>query len=461
MLPPVTIVLFGATGDLAKRKLLPALGELERQGLLHDDTRIVAVGRKELTDESIRSLLGVTLQKLAARIDYHQLEFSDSAAYARLAQRLRERTCVFYLATAPESFPVIIQQLDRHSLARGNRVVFEKPFGSDLRSAQALNKQITKVFDEQSIYRIDHYLGKEFVQNILVLRSTNPVFETVWRSALIDNVQIVVSEKLGVGSRGGYYDHAGALRDMVQNHLLQLLALTAMELPKTVHADTIRDAKVRVLRAVRTSAKLADDLVLGQYQAGIIDGKGIPAYNQEPGVAAGSQTETFVAVRLSVATPRWRGVPFYLKTGKALDCGCAQIVITFKEAPCSLICGPKGMLSANKLVLRIQPNEGLKMHFNLKDPGTPYATAHMMDFSHEAEFGTNTPEAYERLLADVLRGDQTLFTRWDEVQAQWKIVDKLRAAGVSLQSYAAGSHGPVEAQAMLAREDRTWHRECE
>jgi glucose-6-phosphate 1-dehydrogenase len=457
-----TIVIFGATGDLTKRKLIPALFNLHKQGKLN--AKIIAIGRKPLNDESIRSELKQFVKgdwnTFKNLITYHQLEFHDSEAYDALKKKVAsDQNRLFYLATAPESFPIIIKQLNRTGIAVKNpkkgwhRVVFEKPFGHDLKSAKQLNKEITTIFNERQIYRIDHYLGKEFVQNILVLRFTNPIFERLWDADHIDNVQIISVESDGVLERGGYYDKSGALRDMVQNHLLQLLSLTAMEIPKSLDADDIRDQKVKALKTIKINADWKNNLVLGQYIAG---GK-VPDYHKEKDVSQASTTETFVAMKIMLNNKRWKGVPFYVRTGKALTHKYAEIVITFKQLPCRLFCGPTGKLTANSLVIRIQPDEGVELQFNLKEPEQDAAAVpYTMDFSHEAEFGANTPEAYERLLHDVLRGDQTLFTRWDEVEHAWKIVDKLRSVKVPLRPYKAGTHGPAAALDLLKRDSRDW-----
>jgi glucose-6-phosphate 1-dehydrogenase len=462
-LPECTIVIFGATGDLAKRKLIPALHTLHTQ--LHPKTRIIAIGRRDYTDDDIRRELqsgGDGWAQFSERISYHHLEFHDAAAYDLLKERITTANRIFYLATAPESFKIIISHLSSVGLASASpkkgwhRVVFEKPFGNNLASAQQLNKEVTRLFDERQIYRIDHYLGKELVQDILVLRFSNPIFERLWEREHVDNVQIIVAEKAGVGTRGGYYDSAGALRDMVQNHMLQLLTLTAMEAPATLDADDIRGEKVKVLRQVQLPSQLGKSMVLGQYTAGTIDGKQMPGYCEEKGVARGSRTETFAAVKLFVQNQRWHGVPFYLQTGKALPNAYAEVVITFKQTPCILFCGPDGTLAPNTLAIRIQPDEGIKLQFNLKERGEYSVRPVAMDFSHKAEFGMNTPEAYERLLADVMRGDQTLFTRWDEVEYAWRIVDRMRKAKVPLAKYRAGTC-PDAAAAFMKKDGRAWY----
>jgi len=451
---PCTVVIFGATGDLTKRKLVPALYKLHSTGKLHQETTIIAIGRKEHTDQSIaqevRSFLSVddaSWRSFCQRLHYHQLEFHDKTAYDALKKKLsNDESKMFYLATPPDAFPLIIEQLYRTGLAKKNsaknnasrgwqRVVFEKPFGNDLSSARTLNKTLTRLFTEQQIYRIDHYLGKGFVQNILVLRFTNPIFEELWNAKYIDNIQLVVVEQQGVGTRGGYYDGAGALRDMIQNHLLQLLSLTAIPL--------------------QSSSKKT--IVLGQYTARATPIGQLPNYRDEKNVKKNSKTETFAAVKILVNNKRWKGTPFYLRTGKALKHTYAEIVVTFKQLSCKLFCGPDGKLTANQLIIRIQPDEGVKLQFNLKDENTDYSVLPFaMDFSHKAEFGMNTPEAYERLLFDVIRGDQTLFARWDEVEQAWRIVDCLRKTKVPLYPYAAGTHGPNAALDLLRKVGRDW-----
>jgi glucose-6-phosphate 1-dehydrogenase len=466
-LPACAFVIFGATGDLTKRKLIPALYALHMEGLLDPKTKIIATGRKEYTETDLQKEFMPFIKSrghwkaFCKRIVYHKLEFHDDDAYRTLNERLQRTGLelkLFYFATSPDAFPVIIKQLHKHKIATRSsdytteRLVFEKPFGHDLRSAQQLNKEITTLFNEKQIYRIDHYLGKELVQDILILRFTNPIFESLWNAEHIDNVQIISTETDGVLDRGGYYDDAGALRDMVQNHLLQLLSLIAMESPAKLSADEIRNEKVKALKAIALPRSMSGSLVLGQYTAGSSDEKRIPDYRKEKNVKPGSKTETFVAVKLMLENKRWSGVPFYLRTGKALKHKYAEIVIVFKQLPCSLF---KGELAENKLVIRIQPDEGIKLQFNLKDKQATAAPV-TMDFSHEAEFGMNTAEAYQRLLADIMQGDQTLFTRWDEVEQAWKVVDRMRSAKAKLHQYQAGTHGPAAALELMKRDGRDW-----
>lgn len=468
-LPACAFVIFGATGDLAKRKLIPALYKLHQAGKLDPQTRIIAIGRKDFDDIGIRQELGVFISdagyaEFSQRIVYHKLEFHEDLAYQFLKKRLADtklKIKIFYMATAPDAFPIIIDKLHKFKIARRElsrtteRLVFEKPFGHDLKSAQELNKRITKLFNERQIFRIDHYLGKEFVQNILALRFTNPMFENLWSGKYIDYVQIVVTETHGVDERGGYYDSSGAMRDMIQNHLLQLLALTTMNVPKSLDADAIRDQKVKALRTIKLDKKTK--LVLGQYTAGTIEGQQVPGYRQEKGVSPDSKTETFAAMRLELNNPRWKGVPFYLRTGKRLIHGYAQIVIGFKQTNCKLFCGVNGTLAQNELVIRIQPDEGVELQFNLKEAGEDHTTIPLtMEYVREAELNTNSTQAYERLLGDIMRSDQTLFTRWDEVFEAWRLVDGLKSIKTPLQFYEAGTHGPNAALTLIKKDGHDW-----
>jgi glucose-6-phosphate 1-dehydrogenase len=473
MLPETAFIIFGATGDLTKRKLIPALYRLHCNGKLHPKSTILAIGRREYDDSDIRKELKEFIKDtkqwdaFSKRISYHKLEFHDPTAYDALARKLsKAQNRLFYLATGPASFPLISKHLHRTGIAqkkpqRGwHRVAFEKPFGSDLKSARELNREIMRIFEERQVYRIDHYLGKDLVQNILVLRFTNAIFEKLWSKEYIDNIQIVILESVGVGSRGGYYEHAGALRDMVQSHLLQMLALSTMEIPKSLDPDHIRNRKVEMLRKIKLQPlnQVTKNMVIGQYTKGKMDGKEVPSYTDEKDVPKDSKTETFVAVKLEADSKRWEGVPFYLRTGKALMHHYAEIVITFKQMDCRIFCGSDGKLAENKLVIRIQPDEGVKLQFNIKAQATDeLAVPYTMDYSYMPEFGMNTSEAYERLLSDIMTGDQTLFTRWDEVEQAWRITDHLRKAKPKLLSYPAGSHGPHEALEMLKKENRDWY----
>ncbi len=462
--PPCTLIIFGATGDLAKKKLAPALYRLHVRGALHPATRIFAIGRREYTDARIRAELKEHVEDarswaaFSRRISYHRLEFEDDEAYAALGARLAKESAaardrrIFYLATPQEAFPVIVGKLSASRLARRgpakgwHRIVFEKPFGSDLASASALNACIARLYDEKQVYHIDHYLGKGFVQEIFAIRFANPVLEHIWSREHIDNVQITIAETEGVGERAGYYDRSGATRDMVQNHILQLLALTAMEPPPGTGAETMREEKTRVLRAI-DGAKAR--LVTGQYAAG----KGMPAYRKEAGVGKGSETETFVVAKLLVDNDRWEGVPFYVRTGKALMHKYAQIAITFKQGSCTLF--QNRCPETNVLVIRIQPDEGIKLRINLAEGQTDGVSPCEMSFLHEAH-GFNTPEAYEVLLQECMLGDQMLFTDWGFVRESWRIVDAMRAKAGKPVSYAPGSHGPKEALALIKKDGRDW-----
>lgn len=446
-----TIVLFGATGDLSRRKLIPALFLLDKEGLLHRNTKIVAIGRQDLTDSGIRKHLkefvkGKGWKKFSERIHYHRLDFFDKKAYAGLGEYLGtlpstvRNKRLFYLATPQQAFGPIVNQLKKYRIAERSpkkgwhRVVFEKPFGSDLKSAEALNRKITNLFDEKQIYRIDHYVGKSLVQEVLVLRFANPVFESTWNHKHVKHVHITVAEKGGVGSRGGYYDSSGALRDMVQNHLLQLLTLVAMEEPKALKSEDIRDQKARVLRAVDLANM---DHRCGQY------------VGYEKDIGKKSNTETYAAVKLFLKNKRWDGVPFYLVTGKALDRRYAEIVVEFSTDECPLFRDPRIGCGENKLIINIQPDEGITFAFNLaKQSGSSFVSQKEMTYVHDTE-AMNTPQAYELLLLEAINGVQTLFTRWDFVREAWKVVDELRKGCPEPQRYRKGSHGPRDALAFL------------
>ncbi|MDD9953450.1 MAG: glucose-6-phosphate dehydrogenase [Candidatus Woesearchaeota archaeon] len=466
---PFVFVLFGATGDLAKKKLIPALFKMRDK--LHENTCIFAIGRRDYSSEDMRKEFQKVLGKkkgwkqFAERIIYHKLEFSDSAAYTRLKQRLdlcKTKNRIFYLATPQAAFPLIASELHTSHVAERkpkegwHRLVIEKPFGSDLKSARELNKHISKLFDERQVYRIDHYVGKSFVQEVLVLRFANPVFDALWNRDHIDSVQIVVNETARVGSRGGYYDTSGAIRDMIQNHLLQLLSITAMEAPKFYDAEAIRDQKAKVLKSVKIPSRrqLIGDFVRGQYVEGIIEGKKSPAYRSEKGVPPNSDTETYAAVKLQVKNSRWKGVPFYLRTGKALKHKYAEIVVYFKHTDCKMFCDAKRGTGENVLVIRIQPDEGVKFLFNLAE-GDREVSPHAMSYVHDAVAG-NSAEAYEVMLEDCAKGDQTLFTRWDFVEQAWKITDALRSSDNGIHFYPAGSHGPEAALGLMKKDHRDW-----
>ncbi len=490
---PCAIVIFGASGDLTARKLIPALYHLFCEKALPDPFRVVGFARREKSDPAWRAELKQGVEQFsrtrqvdpaqweafAANLFYCQGEFSDAAAFQKLGRQLAgfgdpklARNLLFYLATSPSQFAEVVEHLHRAELLRREeekgfwqRVVVEKPFGHDLVSAQQLNAGLTRFAHEGQIFRIDHYLGKETVQNILMFRFSNAIFEQLWNRTSVDHVQITVSEKLGVGSRGGYYEEAGAMRDMMQNHLLQVLALMAMEPPVSLEAECIRDEKVKLLKSIRPLRRsdIATQIVRGQYFAGQLDGQPRPGYRQEPKVKPESNVETYVAAKLFVDNWRWSGVPFYLRTGKNLPLSASEVRVQFRPTPSVLFaaqCGPK--LDANAITLRLQPNEGISLRFNGKIPGTSLRVRPVrMSFSYDSEFGAYTPEAYERLLLEAVAGDATLFIRRDEVETAWGIVDSIRTAwdGQPLSNrefYAAGTWGPVAADDLLAQSGHAW-----
>ncbi len=488
---PCTIVIFGASGDLTARKLIPAFYHLYREKQLPAPFRIIGFARREKTDAAWREELKAALQQFSrtravdeavwtefsANVFYCQGDIADPAAYQKLDKLLTgfnhdqlRRNLLFYLATSPSQFGQVVEQLHRTGLLHREenshqRVVVEKPFGHDLASAQKLNAELTRYAHEKQIFRIDHYLGKETVQNILMFRFSNSIFEQLWNRQSVDHVQITVSEKLGVGTRGGYYEEAGALRDMVQNHLLQVLALVAMEPPVSLEAESIRDEKVKLLRSIRLmqSGQIAANVVRGQYTAGEIDGQPRPAYRHETKVKPDSTVETYAAMRLLVDNWRWSNVPFYLRTGKSLPLSASEVRVQFRPTPHVLFaaqCGPK--LDANAVTLRLQPNEGISLRFNGKVPGGSMEIRPVrMHFSYDSEFGAYTPEAYERLLLEAVAGDATLFIRRDEVETAWSIVDPIREAWAGRpisgkEFYPAGTWGPVASDELLAQRGHAW-----
>ena len=492
-----SIVIFGASGDLTARKLIPALYHLHKEKQMPPDFRIVGFARREKTDATWREELRHALDEFSrtkpvdeqvwkdfsAHISYCPGDLTDAAAYKLLEQRLSSfgsgplrQNLLFYLATMPSQFGPAVEQLHQAGLIHkpngaGNgagwqRIVVEKPFGHDLESAHQLNRELTRYAAEQQVFRIDHYLGKETVQNILMFRFSNAIFERLWNRDSIDHVQITVSEELGVGQRGGYYEEAGALRDMVQNHLLQVLSLIAMEPPVSLDAESIRDEKVKLLKSIRSMKPedVARQVVRGQYFAGNIDGELRSGYRQEPKVKPDSNTETYVALKLLVDNWRWSGVPFYLRTGKSLPVSASEVRIQFRPTPHVLFAAECGQnLDANALALRLQPDEGIYLRFNGKVPGTSLEVRPVrMHFSYDAEFGAYTPEAYERLLLEAMAGDATLFIRRDEVETAWQIVDSIRKtwtakALTNREFYSAGTWGPVAADDLLAQAGHAWH----
>jgi glucose-6-phosphate 1-dehydrogenase len=485
---PATLVLFGGSGDLAHRKLVPALYNLALQRLLPASFAVVGAARSPMTDGEFRKELHDAVAEHsrtkpineevweAFAQNMHFVATPDDAGYAELANVLTRVDAdvgtngnrLFYLATPPQAYVPIIRAVGAHGL-RGpgwSRVVVEKPFGHDLPSAMELTTIVHEVFREDEVFRIDHYLGKETVQNILVFRFANGIFEPIWNRQYVDHVQITVAESLGVEERADYYDKAGAMRDVVQNHLLQLLALVAMEPPAAFDDRAVRDEKVKVLRALRriTEREVAARTVRGQYGRGFIEGVPVPSYREEKGVAADSQTETFVAIRCFVDNWRWEGTPFYIRTGKRLPKRATEIAIRFRVAPHRIFNREKSEgVDANELVLRIQPDEGISLTFGAKVPvqGFRIRTVNM-DFVYGASFMLDAPDAYETLIVDALRGDGTLFTRRDEVEQQWAFVDQILDAwrrGVPpVAPYPAGSWGPPEADTLIERDGRGWRR---
>ena len=489
--PPCVLVIFGAAGDLTKRKLIPALYNLKHSNLLSDNFAVVGVARAEMTDDEFRRRLRDDMKQFATdeidqkewqwlsdRFYYLSGDFEDEDTYERVKQRLeklnQERQAggnyCFYLSSAPQYFALIVKHLGRAELTKEDaghwrRVVIEKPFGRDLESARELNREIQQVLKEDQIYRIDHYLGKETVQNILVFRFGNSIFEPIWNRRYIDSVQITAAERVGVEQRGGYYESAGALRDMVPNHLLQLVTLTAMEPPNSFKANAVRDEQVKVLHAIQCPSpeEASRRTVRGQYDAGEIDGKPEPAYRDEPNVAKDSNTETFVALKLLIDNWRWADVPFYLRTGKRLRARDTEIAIRFKRAPFIMFRDtPVERLPTNRLVLHIQPDEGILVRFGAKIPGPTMKIGPVdMDFDYEDYFGDTPSTGYERLLHDCMVGDATLFQRADQVEAGWAVVEPIQKAWGTepppkFPNYRAGTWGPTEADELLAKDGRAW-----
>jgi glucose-6-phosphate 1-dehydrogenase len=489
---PNSIIIFGASGDLTSRKLIPALYHLFKDKQMPPDFRVIGFARREKTDDEWRTELRTALDQFsrtkpvddkvwtdfAKNVSYCIGDLTDAAAYQKLEQKLSSfgnpklrENLLFYLATSPSQFGGVIEQLHNAKLLHKDEtggsqsVVIEKPFGHDLESARALNNELTRFAHEKQIFRIDHYLGKETVQNILMFRFSNSIFERLWNRDSIDHVQITVSEKIGVGGRGGYYEEAGALRDMIQNHMLQVLALVSMEPPVSLEAEAMRDEKVKLLKSIRhmNPADVAKQVVRGQYFAGVVNGESRPGYRQEPKVKSDSHVETYVALKLLIDNWRWSGVPFYLRTGKNLPSSASEVRIQFRPTPHVLFAAGCGELDQNAIALRLQPNEGIYLRFNGKVPGTTLGVRPVrMNFSYDSEFGAYTPEAYERLLLEAMLGDATLFIRRDEVETAWKIVDSVRKGweGKPLSNrefYAAGTWGPVAADDLLAQSGHVWH----
>jgi glucose-6-phosphate 1-dehydrogenase len=488
---PCTVVLFGASGDLAKRKVLPAMYDLAQHNSLGERYAIVGFARTPMTNESFRSMAGEAAKTIsevgpidptkwndfASNLYYAHGDYADQNSYAELAKFLQSLDAeknlggnrLFYLSTPPEVYSHIVEQLGRAGLARPAnpkswvRIIIEKPFGRDLGSAKELNKIVLNVFEEKQVYRIDHYLGKDTVQNLLVLRFSNGIFEPLWNRNYVDHVQITASETLGVERRGGFYETAGALRDMIQSHVLQLTSLVAVEPPASFDATAVRNEKLKVLQSIRpfNLEMVAQSVVRGQYAPGKIGDKVLPGYRQEANVDPNSRTETFVAMRLLIDNWRWAGVPFYLRTGKRLAKRTTEIMIQFRCAP--HIVFRERNVKPNRLILNIQPEEGVSISFGAKKPGTEMNIGNVtMDFNYLKGFGNGSRSAYATLLNDCLRGDATLFDRGDSVEAAWSLVDPIldvwtaaKTAGVPV--YPSGSWGPKESDQLLERDGRQWY----
>ena len=486
--PATTLTIFGATGDLAHRKLLPALYNLAHEGALPERFNLIGVARRDMPDDDYRTAAKESITKfsrrkpddkvlegLLARINYVGFSFDDQEGYGRLGKKIEELDSegggklnrAYYLSTAPEFFPVITNALKEAGLNYDRdvdvRVVIEKPFGTDLESAKELESVVSHAFREQQVFRIDHYLGKETVQNVMAFRFANFMFEPVWNRNYIDHIQITAAEDIGIGSRAGYYDHAGALRDLVQNHMLQLLTLVCMEPPASFQADKVRDEKVKVLQSITppTPEEVRRDTVRAQYTAGVEGGEEAGGYKDEEGVPSDSRTETYAALRLEVHNWRWAGVPIFLRTGKRLSRKVTEIAVQLKPVP-HLAFQSQGSVGVqpNQLILTVQPNEGVSLSLGAKIPGSSMRIRPVnMEFLYGSAFMSQSPEAYERLILDAMRGDATLFTRNDEVIAQWSIIDPILKAWKEsddepLHEYASGSAGPEAADELIA--PRKW-----
>ncbi|MFX3625562.1 MAG: glucose-6-phosphate dehydrogenase [Ectobacillus sp.] len=480
-----TIVIFGATGDLAKRKLFPSIYSLYKKGMLAKNFAVVGVARREWSDEVFRENVAASIPHLKRKGDdleeflthfrYLAFDVTNTASYQDLNKLLNELeqqfsipgNRMFYMAMAPEFFGTIASHLKSEGVTNEtgwNRLIIEKPFGHDLPSAKALNDEIRQAFTEDEIYRIDHYLGKEMVQNIGVIRFANPVFESLWNNRYISNIQITSSEYLGVEDRGGYYDTSGALRDMVQNHILQMVALLAMEPPIRLATEEVRSEKIKVLRALRPMKmeEVNHYFVRGQYGPGEIDGKEVPGYRSESKVDPNSTTETFVAGKLLIDNFRWAGVPIYIRTGKRMTEKSTKIVIEFKEAPLNLYSKEDNKIHPNLLIIHIQPEEGISIVINGKKLGASEETTPVkLDYCNNCVDAINTPEAYEKLLYDAIQGDGTNFTHWDEVALSWQFVDIISKAWennteVNFPNYASGSMGPDASDELLAKDGFHW-----
>jgi glucose-6-phosphate 1-dehydrogenase len=486
---PCGLVIFGVTGDLARRKLMPAVYDLANRGLLPPGFALTGFARRdweaqdfaEVVHDAVKANARTpfresTWRQLAEGIRFVQGEFDDDAAFDRLSTTVAELDAergtggnhAFYLSVPPRAFPLVCRQLARSGLSRQpdgawRRVVVEKPFGHDLTSARELNDVVSEVFEPESVFRIDHYLGKETVQNMLALRFANQLFEPIWNAHYVDHVQITMAEDIGIGGRAGYYDGIGAARDVIQNHLLQLLALTAMEEPVSFHAHDLRAEKEKVLSAVRLPRDLGRHTARGQYAAGWQGGEEVVGYLDEQGIAPDSRTETYAAIRLDIDTRRWAGVPFYLRAGKRLGRRVTEIAVVFKKAPhLPFESTAAAELGNNALVIRVQPDEGVTIRFGSKVPGTAMEVRDVtMDFGYGHAFTESSPEAYERLILDVLLGDPPLFPRHEEVELSWKILDPITAYWAengAPEPYRSGTWGPASADDMMSRDGRAWRR---
>ena len=478
----VDLIIFGATGDLSARKLFPALFQLDAAGLLPDDLRIIAVGRQEQTTEAFhhellarmssakrQSISDTAWQQFAQRLTYLSADFSTPSAFSDLQAELSEsRTSLFYLATPPSLFATICEQLSADGCLAGScRIVLEKPIGESLDTSREVNETLAQFFDDQDIYRIDHYLGKETVQNLLVLRFANRFINSQWDQSCIDHIQITVAEKVGIEGRWAYYDGVGQLRDMVQNHLMQLLCLVAMEPPNSLEAESIRDEKVKIVKALRPidASSVKDHVVRGQYSQGVIDGESVPGYFDEEGCEAqGSDTETFVAIKAHVDNWRWSGVPFYLRTGKRMPDKVTEIIIQYKALPHHIF-GEGESAEPNRLIIRLQPNEGIEMTMvskrqSLRDKLSLQTHTLNFDFREDGEID-RIPDAYERLFLDAINGDPSLFVGREEIEESWRWCDQLISAceqcGVKVNAYQAGSWGPSKSELLMDRDGRSWN----
>jgi len=478
----VDLIIFGATGDLSARKLFPALFQLDAAGLLPDDFRIIAVARQEQTTEGFhhellarmgsakrQSISDTAWQQFAQRLTYLSADFSAPSAFKGLQTSLSEaRTSLFYLATPPSLFATICEQLSADGCLTGScRIVLEKPIGESLDTSREVNETLAQFFDEQDIYRIDHYLGKETVQNLLVLRFANRFINSQWDQSCIDHIQITVAEKVGIEGRWAYYDGVGQLRDMVQNHLMQLLCLVAMEPPNSLEAESIRDEKVKIVKALRPidASSVKDHVVRGQYSKGVIDGEPVPGYFDEEGCEAqGSDTETFVAIKAHVDNWRWSGVPFYLRTGKRMPDKVTEIIIQYKALPHHIF-GEGESAEPNRLIIRLQPNEGIEMTMvskrqSLRDKLSLQTHTLNFDFREDGDID-RIPDAYERLFLDAINGDPSLFVGREEIEESWRWCDQLISAceecDVKVNAYQAGSWGPSKSELLIDRDGRSWN----